>query len=260
MNVQASDSGGGGKILVVIPTYNEFSNLERLLARIPELSGLSLLFIDDHSTDGTAEWIRKLAASRTNVHLIERPSKMGLGTAYVTGFKWALERGFDFVFEMDADLSHDPAEIPHFIRKIEEGNDLVIGSRYAGGVRVINWPLGRLVLSVFAAWYTRFWTGMPLSDPTSGFKCFRRRVLETLDLNRIRSNGYGFQIEMNFCAWREGFRLAEIPIIFTDRPHGSGTLSKMNRQIVLEAMWMVPRLRILSPFGSKRASSSAPAT
>jgi len=240
-------------ILVIIPTYNEFNNLEQLTARIPKVPGLSLLFIDDHSTDGTAEWIRARAASQPDIHLIERPSKLGLGTAYVAGFKWALERGFDYVFEMDADLSHDPAEIPRFLQKMREGADLVIGSRYAGGVRVINWPLSRLMLSIFAAWYTRFWTGLPLEDPTSGFKCFRRKVLETLDFDSIRSNGYAFQIEVSDIAWRAGFRLEEIPIIFTDRPQSSGTASKMNKRIVFEAILIVPRLRMHSLCHKRRA-------
>lgn len=225
--------------LVIIPTYNERGNLPTLISQIPAIEGLELLFIDDGSTDGTSEWLQELMSLRTGVHLIERPSKLGLGTAYLVGFKWALERGYDLVFEMDADFSHHPAEIPNFIRKINEGADLVIGSRYLDGIRIINWPLRRLMLSQFAAGYTRFWTRLPLTDPTSGFKCFRRRVLESLPLDRIRSNGYAFQIEVNYCVWKQGFCLAEIPIVFTDRHHGS---SKMNRQIVREAVFLIPQL------------------
>ena len=228
------------KTLLIIPTYNERSNLPALIPRLSAIDTLELLFIDDHSSDGTAEWIRELMLKQSNVHLIERPGKLGLGTAYIAGFQWALARPYDLIFEMDADLSHDPAEIPNFIRKMEEGFDLVIGSRYLDGIRIINWPLRRLILSRFAASYTRLWTGLPLTDPTSGFKCFRRCVLEALNLNRIRSNGYAFQIEVDYYTWKSGFRLAEIPITFTDRHQGS---SKMDRKIVYEAVWMVPRLR-----------------
>ncbi len=229
---------------MIVPTYNERGNLPELVSRIPAVDSLDLLFIDDASRDGTPDWIRNLAASRRGVHLLERPAKLGLGTAYITGFKWALERDYDLMFEMDADLSHDPAEIPNFIRKIEEGHDLVIGSRYLDGIRIINWPLGRLMLSQFAAYYTRFWTGLPLTDPTSGFKCFRREALQALNLDRIRSNGYAFQIEMDYYVWRKGFKLAEIPIIFTDRIHGT---SKMNPSIVREAVRVIPLLRFTRP-------------
>lgn len=228
--------------LVIIPTFNERENLPELVRRLEAAGAQDLLFVDDHSADGTAEWIKELARQRSGIHLLERPGKQGLGTAYTTGFKWALERGYECVFEIDADLSHDPAEIPNFIRKIEAGHDLVVGSRYLGGIRIINWPLSRLILSQCAAWYTQFWTGLPLTDPTSGFKCFRRTVLEALDLDRVRSNGYAFQIEVNHCAWRKGFRITEVPIIFTERTGGA---SKMNREIVWEAVWLVPRLRFV---------------
>ncbi len=228
------------KPLVIIPTYNERENLPKLVASIPQIASLDLLFIDDHSTDGTREWIREQRSIRKEIHLIERPSKLGLGTAYLTGFQWALERDYDLIFEMDADLSHNPEEIIHFIQKIDEGADLVVGSRYLNGIRIINWPLGRLILSQFASSYAHFWTGLPLTDPTSGFKCFRRKALESLNLNKIRSNGYAFQIEMDYYVWKMGFRLAEIPIVFTDRHLGS---SKMNPQIVREAAWLVPKLR-----------------
>lgn len=229
------------KILIVIPTYHERESLPKLLPLIP--SSIEILFIDDHSADGTAQWIKEAALSRQGIHLIERPAKLGLGTAYIAGFKWALEKGYDLIFEMDADLSHDPAEIPKFIQKIEEGADLVIGSRYLDGMRVLNWPLNRLVLSRCAAWYTRFWTRLPLTDPTSGFKCFRSSVLKEIHLDQIHSNGYAFQIEMNYYLWKKGFQLIEIPITFTDRHHGS---SKMNQQIVFEAVRMVPMLSLKS--------------
>jgi dolichol-phosphate mannosyltransferase len=236
------------RMLVVIPTYNESGNLDRLLKRIPEEEFLEILFIDDKSSDGTAEHIRRIAQIRKGIHLIERPSKLGLGTAYITGFQWALEREYDLIFEMDADLSHDPNSLSEFVRKIDEGADLVIGSRYLNGIRIINWPLRRLILSRFAASYTRFFTRLPLTDPTSGFKCFHKKVLKTLDLKKIRSNGYVFQIEMNYFAWKKGFRLVEIPIIFTDRHHGS---SKMNHRIVREAILATPLLPFRFLFSRK---------
>ncbi len=228
------------RVVLIVPTYNERENLPRLVERIPAAPAADLLFVDDGSRDGTAEWVRELATRRPGVHLLERPRKMGLGTAYVAGFRWALDRGYDLVFEMDADLSHDPSEIPNFARKAEEGADLVVGSRYVDGIRIINWPLRRLILSRFASAYTRFWTGLPLTDPTSGFKCFRREALAALDLGRIRSNGYAFQIEVSYYLWRKGFRLAEVPIVFTDRHQG---VSKMNPRIVREAALLVPMLR-----------------
>lgn len=237
-----------GSALLIVPTYNERENLLALMQRIPCIRGLEILFVDDHSSDGTPIWIREQPTFGKTIHLLERPRKMGLGTAYIDGFRWALRRSYEAIFEMDADLSHDPAELPNFLKKIEEGADLVIGSRYVGGIRIINWPLNRLALSCFAAGYTRFLTGLPVSDPTSGFKCFHRRVLEKLDLTRIQSNGYAFQIEVNFYAWRMGFRLQEIPIIFTDRSQGS---SKMNPQIVREAVWLVPRLGLKRLLGCR---------
>lgn len=241
-----SNLQGDHKILIVIPTYNERENLPELLARLPSELKLELLFIDDNSGDGTAEWIKELAGQRAGIHLIQRPSKLGLGTAYIAGFKWALERDYELIIEMDADLSHDPKDIRQFIQSVRDGADLVIGSRYINGIRIINWPLGRLMLSKFASAYTRFFTGLPLTDPTSGFKCFRRHVLKALQLDKIQSNGYGFQIEMDFYAWKKGFKLVEVPIIFTDRHHGT---SKMNSQIVREAVWMVPSLGLRALFG-----------
>jgi dolichol-phosphate mannosyltransferase len=234
-------SSSNSPILLVVPTHFERENLPELEKRLPMIEGLEILFVDDASKDGTVEWIKDFAKRRPGVHLIERPGKLGLGTAYIAGFQWALERNYQRIVQMDADLSHDPAEIQNMLRKVNDGADLVIGSRYINGIRIINWPLGRLVLSRFASSYTRFWTGLPLTDPTSGFKCFRRKVLESLDLKSIKSNGYAFQIEVDFYAWKKGFQLVEIPIIFTDRHHGS---SKMNYTIVREAVWMVPWLMV----------------
>ncbi|HQU73842.1 MAG TPA: polyprenol monophosphomannose synthase [Calditrichia bacterium] len=233
--------------LLIIPTYNEYHNINTVLDIVFGLGvpGLSILVVDDNSPDGTAQLIRERMESEKRLHLLERPGKMGLGTAYIAGFRYAIEHGFDYVMEMDADLSHDPKVIPTFVANMEEA-DLVVGSRYLGGVNVINWPLRRLILSTFASKYTRFVTGLPLHDCTSGFKCFRREVLEAIPLDEVHSNGYSFQIEMNFKAWKRKFRIKEIPIIFTDRTLGQ---SKMSRKIVLEAMFMVWKLKVLSLVG-----------
>ncbi len=236
-----------GKTLVIIPTYNERENITNVLDAIMELGieNLDVLIIDDNSPDGTAQIVKAYQEKHPNVYLIERPGKMGLGTAYVQGFKFALERDYEYIMEMDADLSHDPQEIPNFLKAAQEA-DLVIGSRYLTGVNVINWPLRRLFLSVMASKYTKLITGMPIRDCTSGFKLFRRKVLESIPLDRIRSNGYSFQIEMNFKAWKRGFKIKEIPIIFYDRTVGS---SKMNKKIMIEAALMVWKLKIASLFG-----------
>ncbi|RMD93095.1 MAG: polyprenol monophosphomannose synthase [Calditrichaeota bacterium] len=235
------------KILVIIPTYNEAKNISILIEKIINLNipNLSILVIDDNSPDRTWEVVEKIASEDSRVNLLKRPSKLGLGTAYVEGFKYALNHHYDYIFEMDADLSHDPNEIKNFLEKIKEC-DLVIGSRYVTGVNVINWPLSRLILSVGANWYTRMITGMPIKDCTSGFKCFRRKVLESIDLDHISSDGYAFQIEMNYKAWKKNFRICEIPIIFVDRAQGS---SKMSRKVMLEAVWMVWKLRLLGLLG-----------
>lgn len=235
------------KPLVIIPTYNERDNIKTVLNIVFGLNipGLCVLIVDDNSPDQTAEIIKDLQKSHDKLFLIEREGKLGLGTAYITGFRYALENGFDYIFEMDADLSHDPREIPNFMRMIEDA-DLVIGSRYLKGVNVINWPLSRLILSVFASQYTRIITGMPISDCTAGFKCFRREVLEAIPFEDVRSNGYSFQIEMNFKAWKRGFRILELPIVFTDRTVGK---SKMSRKIMYEAAYMVWKLKIMSFFG-----------
>jgi len=235
------------KALVVIPTYNERENLVPLLQEIfAKNLPLEILIIDDNSPDGTGAVADGIAASDPRVHVIHRAGKMGLGSAYVVGFKYALARDYDAVFEMDADFSHSPDSLGEFLRELENA-DLVLGSRYLHGVTVVNWPLSRLILSYGANVYSRFVTGVPVKDLTGGFKCFRRNVLEAVDLDRVRSDGYGFQIEMNFKAWRKGFRIREIPILFVDRRVGE---SKMNRRIVWEAAWMVWRLRILDLIGA----------
>jgi dolichol-phosphate mannosyltransferase len=235
------------KALVVIPTYNERENLDPLLRRVfAQGLPIEVLIIDDNSPDGTGAMADELAAADPRVHVMHRAGKMGLGSAYVAGFRYALERDYDAVFEMDADFSHNPDSLPEFLRELETA-DLVVGSRYLHGVTVVNWPLKRLILSYGANVYSRVITGVPIKDLTGGFKCFRRRVLESLDLSRVRSDGYGFQIEINFKAWRKGFRIKEIPILFVDRRAGE---SKMNRRIVWEAAFMVWRLRILDLLGA----------
>jgi dolichol-phosphate mannosyltransferase len=235
------------KSLIVIPTYNEAENVLKVLNQIIGLNieGINILIVDDNSPDGTADLVSEFMSKNEQIFLVKREGKMGLGTAYVTGFKYALSKKYDFIFEMDADLSHDPRELPNFLKAIEEA-DLVIGSRYLTGVNVINWPLSRLFLSVMASKYTRFATRMPIHDCTGGFKCFRREVLESIPLDEVRSNGYSFQIELNFKAWKRNFRIKEIPIIFYDRTVGK---SKMTKKIMIEAAFMVWKLKILSLFG-----------
>jgi dolichol-phosphate mannosyltransferase len=229
------------RALVIVPTFNERENISRLIKAVLEKDPrLDVLVVDDGSPDGTGDIVEALAAQNQRVHLLRRPKKMGLGTAYRAGFKWSLERHYDYIFEMDADFSHDPAHLPEFLRTIETA-DLVLGSRYREGkVTVVNWPIGRLLLSYYANVYARIVTGLPLRDATGGFKVYRRAVLEAIDLNDVRSNGYAFQIEMSFRAWRKNFKIVEIPIVFVDRTEGT---SKMSRAIVREAIWMVWRLR-----------------
>jgi len=234
------------KTLVIIPTYDEADNIERIVLQIlDQQEGVEVLVVDDGSPDGTAAIVEKLVETDSRIHLIKRPGKKGLGTAYVEGFRYACTRGYDYVFEMDADFSHDPAEIPKFLDRIRE-YDLVIGSRYTNGVRVVNWPIRRLLLSYAANVYTRVITGLPIKDSTGGFKCYRRQVLESINLDSIRSNGYAFQIEMSFKAWKKGFRLCEIPITFVDRRSG---VSKMSKRIVFEAVFMVWKLKLRSLLG-----------
>jgi dolichol-phosphate mannosyltransferase len=232
--------------LVIIPTYNERENIETLLDRLLALPyGLEVLVVDDNSPDGTGGLVAARQEKDPRIHLLRRPGKQGLGSAYVAGFRYALAQGAQYVFEMDADFSHDPEAIGDFL-KAAENVDLVLGSRYLHGVTVVNWPLSRLILSYSANVYTRVITGLPVRDATGGFKCFRRRALEAVDLDGVRSDGYSFQIEMSYKIWRKGFRIIEIPITFVDRRAG---VSKMNRRIVWEAAWMVWRLRIMDLLG-----------
>jgi dolichol-phosphate mannosyltransferase len=227
--------------LVIVPTYNEKENIARLIrAVMAQDPSIDVLIVDDGSPDGTGDLVDAIAESDPRVNVIHRAAKLGLGTAYVAGFKWALARDYQFIFEMDADFSHAPERIPEFLKAVQTA-DLVIGSRYQDGhVNVVNWPMGRLFLSYSANIYARKVTGLQIFDATGGFKCFRRRVLEAIDLDDIRSNGYAFQIEMTVRAWKKGFRIVEIPIVFVDRTEGS---SKMSKRIVREAVWMVWRLR-----------------
>ncbi|HEB83823.1 MAG TPA: polyprenol monophosphomannose synthase [Bacteroidetes bacterium] len=237
------------RILAIIPTFNERDNvlrvIERVLAQDPRIS---VLVVDDNSPDGTAELVEEVAAAEARITLLRRAAKLGLGTAYVAGFKHALEEGYDAVIEIDADMSHNPDDLPRLIQCAEDSH-FVIGSRYVSGVNVINWPLQRLLLSYFASVYSRWVTGMPFRDLTAGFALIRREVLEAVDLDSIHSNGYAFQIEIKYLAWIRGFRLAECPIVFTERAEGS---SKMNRRIVYEAIWMVWKLRFSHLFRGRR--------
>jgi len=232
------------RAVVIVPTYNERQNIERLIETIlAQDPRLDVLVVDDGSPDGTGAVVDQIAKRNTRVHAIHRAAKMGLGTAYLAGFRWALARDYAYIFEMDADFSHDPAHLPRFLEAAEHA-DLVLGSRYRHGkVTVVNWPISRLILSYSANLYARAVTGLPLYDSTGGFKCFRREVLEATDLDAVKSNGYAFQIEMSFRAWKRGFRIVEIPIVFTDRTEGE---SKMSKRIVREAVWMVWRLRWLA--------------
>ncbi len=235
------------RALVIVPTYNECENLPQIVpAILTQDPRLDILIVDDSSPDGTGQIADRFAAADSRVHVLHRAAKQGLGRAYLAGFAWALERGnYAFVFEMDADFSHDPKNLTRFIDEAA-GADLLLGSRYATGVNVINWPMSRLLLSWFANKYVRWVTGLPLTDATGGFKCIRTTVLAAMPFDRVRSNGYAFQIEMSYRAWKKGFRLRELPIVFTDRVEGS---SKMNGRIVREAIWMVWWLRLQALLG-----------
>ncbi len=235
------------KGLVIIPTYNERENIPRLVPLVQaQDERLEVLIIDDASPDGTGELADQLAAENPRLHVLHRAGKLGLGTAYIAGFRWGIERGYDWLFEMDADFSHDPTHLPAFIEALDD-YDVVLGSRYLEGrVTVINWPITRLILSYGANVYARMVTGLPVADATGGFKAFRRQVLEAIDLSRVESEGYAFQIEMSFRAWKKGFKLAEIPIVFVDRTLGE---SKMSKKIIREAVWKVWKLRLLAMFG-----------
>ena len=229
------------RALVIVPTYNERENIRRLIDTVlVQDARIDILVVDDGSPDGTGGLVDEIVATNDRVHVLHRARKLGLGTAYIAGFRWALEREYAYVMEMDADFSHDPIHLPQVLRAVEDA-DLVLGSRYQQGrVTVVNWPIARLILSYCANIYARGITGLPVWDATGGFKCFRRSVLESIDLSHVRSNGYAFQIEMSFRAWKRNFRIAEIPIVFVDRTEGT---SKMSKAIVREAVWMVWRLR-----------------
>lgn len=233
------------KILVIIPTYNEADNVKKIIRDVlSQDKNINVLIIDDNSPDNTAEIVKKLQQKNKKIYLIERASKSGLGTAYIVGFKFAIKHKYDFIFEMDADFSHNPDDIKRFLKAIRTC-DVVIGSRYVEGISVVNWPMKRLLLSYFANRYTRFITRLPVHDATSGFKCFRRKVLESINLDEVKSNGYAFQIEMNFKSWKKKFNIVEIPIIFIDRRVG---ISKMSKKIIREASVMVLKLRFSNLF------------
>ncbi len=230
------------KNLVIIPTYNEVENAEKIIRAVLGLpEGFEILIIDDGSPDGTAGVVKGLQAEFDGrLHLIEREGKLGLGTAYLTGFKWALERGYDFVFEMDADFSHAPADLPRLLEACQNGADMSIGSRYCNGVSVVNWPIGRILISYFASVYVRTMLGFKIYDSTAGFVCYSRKALETIDLDAVQMKGYGFQIEMKYTAYKKGLRIAEVPVIFVNRKEGT---SKMSGGIFGEAFWGVIKLR-----------------
>lgn len=233
------------KSLIIVPTFNEIENIEKMINKVFEINtDISLLIIDDGSPDGTAEKVKEMQGKYPNLHLMQREGKLGLGTAYTTGFKWALEKGYDYVFEMDCDFSHDPNDLPRLLTAAQE-NDLVIGSRYIGGIRIINWPFKRLLLSYLASIYIRFVTGIPVIDATGGFKCFTRKALEAIDLDHIISKGYIFQLELNYKVWCKGLKVKEIPITFYEREVG---VSKMGGGIIFEALFSVARLRLKKLF------------
>jgi dolichol-phosphate mannosyltransferase len=232
-------------VLVIIPTFNERENIGLIIPAIKSLlPDAHILVVDDNSPDGTSQHVKELAGKFPGLFVLDRPAKEGLGKAYVAGFSWALERPYEFIFEMDADFSHDPKYLPDFLSAIRD-NDLVIGSRYIKGVNVVNWPMSRLLLSYFGNLFARLVTGVPVLDCTAGFKCFRRKVLETIRLDKIDSSGYSFQVEVNYLVWKKKFRIAEIPIVFTDRKRGT---SKMSTKIVREALILIWKLRLLSTF------------
>ncbi len=238
--------------LVIIPTYNEKENIARIIKAILSLPVVfDILIIDDNSPDGTASIVKDLQKTdQEKIHLIIREGKLGLGTAYITGFKWALDHNYQYIFEMDADFSHNPKDLIRLYNACaKQGADMSIGSRYISGVNVVNWPMGRVLISYFASVYVRIITGMKIHDSTAGFKCYSKKVLETINLDKIRFKGYAFQIEMKFTAWKFGFNIVEVPIIFTDRKEGS---SKMSGGIVNEAIWGVVKMKVFSFFRKYR--------
>lgn len=234
------------KKLVIIPTYNERENIEAIIRKVFSLGDFHLLVVEDNSPDGTASIVKSLQNDFPSLlHIIERTGKLGLGTAYIAGFRWALENKYDYIFEMDADFSHNPEDLIRLAEAIDDGADMAIGSRYISGVNVVNWPMSRVIMSYFASKYVHLITGMPINDATAGFKCYRREVLASFNLNKIQMTGYGFQIEMKFKTWKKGFNIVEIPIIFTDRKRGS---SKMSSGIFGEAFWGVIKMKLNSIF------------
>lgn len=231
------------KALIIIPTYNEKENIHKIVqAVLKQDKSIDVLIVDDNSPDGTAEIVQSMMESNQRIHLLQRAGKFGLGSAYIAGFKYAIQNEYDYIFEMDADFSHNPELIPEFLREIKH-YDLVIGSRYVNGVNVVNWPFRRLLISYIASKYVRFITGIPVKDPTSGYKCFRKEVLQTINIDKVLSDGYSFQIEINYKVWKKGFRIKEIPIIFIDRRSGQ---SKMSKKIIIEAMFVVWQLRFFN--------------
>lgn len=235
------------KKLVIIPTYNELENIQRIIEKVLSLEGgFHILIVDDGSPDGTADIVKSIIAKgENNLFIEERKGKLGLGTAYIHGFKWGLKNNYDYLFEMDADFSHNPDDLIRLHKACENGADLAIGSRYVNGVNVVNWPMGRVLMSYYASVYVRFITSMPINDATAGFKCYSRKVLETLPLDKVKFKGYAFQIEMKFKSWKYGFNVVEVPIIFTDRQEGT---SKMSTGIFKEAIFGVIYLRLSSLF------------
>ena len=235
------------KALIVLPTYNEVDNIGKMLQQLNDVSDkINILVIEDGSPDGTAKVVKEFQKDHVNVHMIERSGKLGLGTAYITGFKWGLEKGFDYIFTMDSDFSHDPIEIPNFLKAAQE-NDLIIGSRYIDGIRIINWPLKRLLLSSFASFYVRMITGFPIKDPTGGFNCFTRKALQVMNLDQIFSVGYSFLVELKYKVWSRGLKVKEIPIIFYERRDGQ---SKMSGGVIFESVFAVFKLRMKKIFGT----------
>lgn len=252
------DSTMDHRKLVIIPTFNELENIQEMVQTVIGLDGnFELLIIDDGSPDGTAEVVKSLQTSFPDrLHLVERQGKLGLGTAYITGFKWALERSYDFIFEMDCDFSHDPKDLIRLYNAVKERNfDLAIGSRYITGVNVVNWPMGRVLMSYFASVYVNFITGLPIKDATAGFKCYHRSVLEGIRLDEVKFIGYAFQIEMKFTTWKLGFKITEVPIIFTDRTKGTSKMSSgIFKEAVLGVIWMKIK-SIFSPYQLNQSGS-----
>ncbi|MBN2486212.1 MAG: polyprenol monophosphomannose synthase [Bacteroidales bacterium] len=247
------------KALVIIPTYNEIENIEKMVHAVLSLKQLfDLLIIDDNSPDGTAVKIKELQGTYpSRLHLLQRSGKLGLGTAYITGFKWGIKHNYDYIFEMDADFSHNPADLEKLYESCLNGADLAIGSRYKSGVNVVNWPMGRVLMSYFASKYVRFITGLPVHDTTAGFKCYKSCVLKSINLDKIKFKGYAFQIEMKFTTWKMGYKIEEIPIVFTDRREGK---SKMSGGIFNEAFWGVIKLKSASFFKNYKKAENGFAT